>query len=134
MNTLKLYLLTLLAFLLIDMLWLGLFARGLYQRYIGGLMRSPVNWYAALAFYLVFIAALIFFAVRPAITAASGVRALLYGAFFGLVTYATYDLTNLATLKGWSLTISLVDMLWGMVLSGSVAWISFMIGTRLLAR
>ena len=91
-------------------------------------MRSPVNWPAAILFYLLFIGGIIFFAVRPALAETSIVKAIFYGVLFGLMTYATYDLTNLATLKDWPLTVTLVDLLWGMVLSGSVSAIGYLAG------
>ena len=128
----KLYFLTLLAFFAIDMLWLGLVARNFYQKYLGHLMRSPVNWPAAILFYLLFIGGIIFFAVRPALAETSIVKAIFYGVLFGLMTYATYDLTNLATLKDWPLTVTLVDLLWGMVLSGSVSAIGYLAGQWLV--
>ena len=83
------------------MLWLGVVARGFYRRQLGGLLADQVNWAAAIVFYLLYIAGIVFFVTLPAARAGSLARALATGAFFGLVAYATYDLTNLATLKGW---------------------------------
>ena len=124
----KLYLSTLVAFFAIDMLWLGLVARNMYSKYLGFLLSPKPNWIAAIIFYLMFIVGLIVFAVIPGLEAGSLKNALLLAALFGLVTYATYDLTNLATLKNWPLGITIVDMVWGVVLSCIVTWISFLVG------
>lgn len=128
----KLFLATTLAFFLIDMLWLGLVARSLYSKYLGYLMKPSPNWTAATIFYLLFIAGLLVFAVVPGLQAGSFAKALALGAFFGLVTYATYDLTNLATIKDWPLTITVIDLIWGTVLSTAVTAISYQVGRWLL--
>jgi uncharacterized membrane protein len=126
-----LYLLTVPVFFAIDMLWLGFIARDFYQNRLGHLL-GTVNWTAAIIFYLFFIVGILFFAVVPALESGSLLRALFVGAFLGLLTYATYDLTNLATLKDWPLTVALVDMIWGAVLTGSVATASYLIGKVIL--
>ncbi len=91
-------------------------------------MLSPeVNWWAAIAFYLIYIAGILFFAVVPALEKASLMRALVWGGLYGFFTYATYDLTNMALIKGWPLKIVMVDILWGMVLCATVAMSSFCI-------
>ena len=95
----KLYAIALPVFLIIDMVWLTLVAKNFYAKYIGYLMAKNPNLWAALIFYLIFIAALIFFVITPALDKKMWTHALLAGLFFGLVTYATYDLTNLATIK-----------------------------------
>jgi len=125
-----LYLLTVPVFFIIDMIWLGLVAKNFYQDQIGFLL-GPVNWTAAIIFYLLFIVGILVFAVLPALDAGSLTKAILLGAFFGFVAYATYDLTNLATTKDWPLTVTLVDMVWGAVLSASVATASYLIGMKL---
>jgi len=125
---LKLYLATLAAFLIIDLIWLGLIARSLYQKFLGGLLSPQTNWIAAIIFYLLFIVGILVFAVVPGLQAGSLTKAVLLGAFFGLITYATYDLTNLATLKGWPVAITLIDITWGTILSACVAFISFIFG------
>lgn len=127
----KLYLVSLAAFLAIDMLWLGLVARSFYQQYLGFLMAPSVNWFAAVIFYLLFILGILFFVVIPGLESNSLKATLLRAALFGLITYATYDLTNLATLKDWPALLSIVDMFWGTVLSVLVSYISFMAGKRL---
>lgn len=124
----KLYLITLVAFFAIDMLWLGLIAKDLYARYLGYLMAEKVRWAAAIVFYLLFIAGLVVFVVQPAVQNGSWSEALVRGLFFGLVTYATYDLTNLATVRDWPFLITAVDLVWGTFLGGSVSLIAFFVG------
>ncbi len=132
LNFVLLFFGTLAAFLLIDLLWLGWLARDFYNRYIGFLRAPQTNWAAAIAFYIIFIVGILVFAIVPAVQAADLGRALLYGALYGFFTYATYDLTNLATLKDWPLTLSLVDIAWGTVLCTSVSWVGFLLGSALL--
>lgn|GEM_PF-74251 len=126
----KLYGITLSIFLVIDIIWLSLVAKNFYADQIGFLMKSNVNWVAAIVFYLLFVAGLIFFVISPALDKQSWSYALMAGAFFGLLAYATYDLTNLATIKDWPLLVTGVDLVWGMVLSGSVSVLSFLIYSR----
>jgi uncharacterized membrane protein len=123
----KLYIIALPVFFMIDIIWLTLVARKFYNRHLGFLMRPDVNWYAAIIFYLLFIAGLIVFVISPALEKRSLIHALLFGALFGLITYATYDLTNLATLKDWPVIVTVVDLLWGMVLSAAVSAITYLI-------
>lgn len=125
---LKLYLVTLAAFFAIDMLWLGLIARTFYRKYLGYIMTANVNWLAAIIFYLLFILGILVFVVLPGLESGSLQSTLIRAALFGLITYATYDLTNLATLKDWPLTITLVDLAWGMVLSTAVSYVGFVAG------
>ena len=127
-----LYLLTVPVFFLIDLVWLGLVARDFYRNQMGALMADPIVWSAAILFYLLSIAGILFFAVVPAIDEGSWTKALLLGAAFGFFTYMTYDLTNLATLQGWPVTLVVVDIAWGTVLCGTVAALSYLIGTRVL--
>ena len=130
-NTISLYLLTLAIFFLIDMVWLGLVARNFYRRQLGEMLSSKVNWTAAILFYLLFIAGLLLFVIAPALARGSMVQALWQGACFGLIAYATYDLTNLATLKDWPLLVTVVDLAWGAVLGGAVSFFSTLAGARL---
>jgi len=125
---LKLYACAFLGFLVIDFVWLAFLARGFYRKHLGFLLSDQPNWWAAFIFYLLFVAGLLVFAAVPAIQAGSLRRALLLGAFFGLVTYATYDLTNMATVKNWPLVVTLVDLAWGAVLSASVTCIAYFAG------
>ena len=120
MNYLKIFLIALPIFLLLDALWLGLVARGLYQKNIGFLL-GPVNWTVALIFYLIFVAALVFLVIHPAIVARAPVQLLVSALVFGLATYAAYDLTNLATINNWPLSISLIDIAWGMFISAATS-------------
>ncbi len=123
----RLYSIALPVFFVIDMMWLGKVGQKFYKAHIGSLMKTDINWVAAISFYLLFIAALVFFVIEPAVRNRSMQQALLHGAFFGFVTYATYDLTNLATLKGWPLHITIIDLLWGTVLAASVSIITLFI-------
>lgn len=128
MYYLKLYAATFVGFLAIDMVWLAFIARGFYKRQLGFLLSDQPNWWAAIVFYLLFIAGLLVFAVVPGLQAVSLRKALLLGAFFGLVTYATYDLTNMATVKNWPWIVTVVDMAWGTLLAASVTAIAYAVG------
>jgi uncharacterized membrane protein len=127
----KLFAIALPVFFLIDMVWLGLIAPGFYREQIGALMKTNINWTAAIIFYLIFIVGLIVFVIAPAIEKNSWQHALLLGALFGLVCYATYDLTNLAVAKDWPLLVTVVDLIWGSVLAASVSTVTFFIATKL---
>ena len=115
------YLLTFIVFLMIDMLWLGVIAKTIYQKYLGNFLTDNVNWTAAIIFYFIFVAGISIFAIYPAVNKGSVYHALYMGALFGFFTYATYDLTNLATLKGWPVPIVIIDIIWGSVLSAIVS-------------
>lgn len=128
---LKLYLLTLPIFFAIDMVWLGLISKNFYAKHLGYLMAKDVNWAAGIFFYLLFIGGLVLFVVSPALEKNSWTYALLYGALLGLISYATYDLTNLATIKDWPLIITIVDMIWGTVLAATVSTASYFLATKL---
>jgi uncharacterized membrane protein len=121
------YILTALVFFAIDVVWLGLVAKNMYNRNIGHLMSSRVKWVAAVVFYLAFIVGILVFAVYPSVDRDSLLRAVALGALFGFFTYSTYDLTNLATLKDWPLSITIVDIAWGMVLTSVVSAVGFYI-------
>ena len=121
------YLLTFLVFLIVDMLWLGVIAKGIYQKYLGGFLSDNVNWTAAFIFYFIFVLGISIFAIYPSVNKDSVNNAILMGALFGFFTYATYDLTNLATLKGWPLSIVFIDIIWGSVLSAFVSFSGFYI-------
>jgi uncharacterized membrane protein len=118
-------------FLAIDMVWLGLVAKNFYLNQIGFLMKSDVNWPAALLFYLLFVVGLVVFVIAPAIEKNSWRHALWYGALFGLITYATYDLTNFATLKDWPLLVTVVDLAWGATLAASVSTVTYFIARKI---
>ena len=121
------YFLTAIVFFAIDMVWLGFIAKNLYQKYLGDFLSDQVNWTAAIVFYFLFIIGISVFAIYPAIQKDSLIHATLLGAFFGAITYATYDLTNLATLKGWPLEIVFIDIAWGAVLTAIVSVAGFYI-------
>lgn len=121
------YLLTFIVFLMIDMLWLGLIAKTIYQKYLGNFLSDNVNWTAAIIFYFIFVVGISIFAIYPAVNKGSVSHAILMGALFGFFTYATYDLTNLATLKDWPLPIVIIDIIWGSVLSAIVGLSGFYI-------
>ena len=129
---LKLYLLTVPVFFLIDMVWLGFVARNFYKEQLHSLLSPQVNWTAALLFYFIYIAGILFFAVRPGLEGGSLARACLSGALFGFFTYATYDLTNLATLRDWPVLVSVVDIGWGILLCTLVSGAAYLIGSRLV--
>ena len=128
----KLYALTVPLFLFVDIIWLGVIAKGFYQRNLAFILSPTVNWAAAIAFYLLYIVGILIFAVLPALKASSMGKAVILGILFGFFTYATYDLTNLATVKDWPLKIVVVDLLWGMFLCGVVSLVSFAMGSWLL--
>ena len=115
------YLLTTVVFFAIDMAWLGLVAKNIYQKYLGALLSETVNWAAAIIFYLIFIVGIFIFVINPAIEKQSVIRAIVLGTIFGFIAYATYDLTNYATLKGFPLNIVFIDLAWGAVLTALVS-------------
>ena len=129
---LKLYALTVPVFFIIDLVWLGVVAKGFYQKNLKYILSPNVNWTAAIIFYLMYIAGILIFAVLPGVAKDSVRHAALWGALFGFFTYATYDLTNLALLKDWPLNIVVVDILWGVVLCAVVATLSFYIARWLI--
>jgi len=115
------YLLTTVVFFAIDMVWLGLVAKNIYQKYLGALLSETVNWASAIIFYLIFIVGIFIFVISPAVEKQSVVRAIVLGAIFGFIAYATYDLTNYATLKGFPLNIVFIDLAWGATLTAMVS-------------
>ncbi len=131
-QAITLYLITLAVFFVIDMVWLGVVAKGFYRKHLGFLMSPKVNWAAALLFYLVFIVGLLIFVIRPALAQGEPLKALLMGALFGLISYATYDLSNLATLKDWPIVVTVVDLVWGTTLGGLVSLAGALLGRWLL--
>ncbi len=127
---LKLYLLSVPVFFLIDMIWLVFVARNFYKEQIGHLMASSVNWAAAIIFYLLFLLGLVYFVIAPGYESGNVNRLILSALFFGLVTYATYDLTNLATLKNWPVLVTIVDMAWGAILAALVSIVVFFVARQ----
>ena len=127
----KLYAIALPAFFAIDMVWLGLIARKFYKEQIGFLMKPDINWTAAIIFYLLFLIGLVVFVIEPSVVKKEFARALWTGALFGLITYATYDLTNLATLKDWPMKVVIVDMIWGTVLAAGVSAVTYFVAIKI---
>jgi uncharacterized membrane protein len=127
----KLYAIALPVFFAIDMVWLGFVAKNFYRDQIGFLMNGDINWAAALAFYLLFVVGLVLFVIAPAMEKRSWMHALLFGALFGLITYATYDLSNLATLKGWPILVTMVDLAWGATLAAAVSTATYFIARQM---
>lgn len=128
MNYLKLYLVALAAFLLLDFAWLGFIAKGFYQEQIGFLMARQIRWGAAFLFYALYILGLLVFVISPALKGHNSTSPLLYGALLGLIAYATYDLTNLATIEGWPVKVVVFDLIWGAFISAATCWIAYWAG------
>jgi uncharacterized membrane protein len=112
------YAATAIVFCGLDFLWLGFVAKGYYQSQVGALLLDKPNLPVAALFYGLYIVGVLIFAVLPALDAGAWGKALLQGALFGFFAYATYDLTNLATLKGWSPGVAMLDLAWGAVVTG----------------
>jgi len=128
----KQFLVAFTTFLVIDGVWLTIIAKDFYARHLGFLMAKTPNLLAAGIFYLIYVLTMVVLIISPALQKGSLQTAVLTGALFGLCAYATYDLTNLATVKDWPLLVTIVDLIWGTVLSGSVAGISYLILTKWL--
>jgi uncharacterized membrane protein len=114
-------------FLVIDLIWLGVLARPFYQAQLGPLMKEDVDWGAAILFYLIFVAGIVVLAVLPAVEKESFLRAVGLGAMLGLVSYAAFDLTGLATLVGFPRLMAMVDLVWGTVLTATVSAVTYKI-------
>ncbi|MDZ4738286.1 MAG: DUF2177 family protein [Alphaproteobacteria bacterium] len=124
---------TLIAFLAIDFFWLGWIAKSTYVAEMGDLMRKDPNLVAAAAFYLLYAAGLTLFAVLPGLKADSAIQAIALGAAFGLIAYATYDLTNLSVLNGFSLKLALIDMAWGTFASAAAVACTFFVAGKIFS-
>jgi uncharacterized membrane protein len=127
-----LYLIATLIFFTIDMIWLGWLAKDFYWKKLDFILTDQTNWTAAIIFYLIYIAGILYFAVVPGLNAGNWQIALLNGALFGFFCYATYDLTNMALIKGWPLEVVIIDIIWGAVLTGSVAVLSYLFGNKFI--
>lgn len=125
MNFIKMYMIALVVFVIIDGIWLGFIAKNLYKKEIGYLLSNNPNWAAAIIFYLLFLVGLVYFVINPGIDKESIKTILISGALFGLITYATYDLTNLATVKDWPLKVTIIDLIWGTTLSTVVSTVTY---------
>ncbi len=126
------YLGSMLTFIFLDLLWLGKIAKNFYNSRLLDLKTPEINWYAAIVFYIVFIAGLLYFVVWPALMEGDYKSATWNGALLGLLTYATYDLTNLAVIRNWPLDVTVVDIIWGAVITSIVCTVSYFIGSKLL--
>ncbi len=109
----------------IDAVWLSVVANKFYKSQLGGLLMEKPNMPAAVLFYVIYVIGVVAFVLMPALEKQSWMHAATYGALFGLVAYATYDLTNLATLKGWPVKLVVVDLLWGMALTATVSVLAY---------
>ena len=125
------YAATAVIFLAVDLVWLGWIAKDFYRARIGHLMADDINVGAAVGFYLFYVVGLIIFAVAPALQAGSWKTALTMGALFGLFTYATYDMTNLSTLRGWPVAVAALDIAWGAILAGGSATAGYFLTRQL---
>lgn len=121
-NILLVYGLTAIVFFIIDLFWLGVAAKELYNRHIGGLLRDQVNWVAAILFYVVYIGGIQLFVLVPALQDSSSIlRTALMGGLLGFFAYSTFDLTSLALIRNWPVTVTVVDIIWGTLLTGTTA-------------
>jgi uncharacterized membrane protein len=125
------YVITVIIFLGIDAVWLGVISKNFYRTHLGNLLRDSFNMAPAIIFYLLYIVGLMVFVIVPAVNNGSIAQAAGLGILFGLVAYSTYDLSNFATLKNWPLPIVVADLLWGMFISGTVSVIAYLIGHAL---
>ena len=128
---LKMYAGMLVVFLAIDLAWIGVVARNFYRKHIGFLLAETPVWSAALLFYALFVLGILVFVVLPGLEAGITRSTLLRAAFFGLVCYATFDLTCQALVKDWPIIVTVVDMVWGMVISAAVSTAGLFIGTMI---
>ncbi|MCA9364493.1 MAG: DUF2177 family protein [Candidatus Moranbacteria bacterium] len=123
-----LYITTLLVFTMIDAVWLSVMTKRFYQVHIGHLITATPNWTAAVTFYLIYIFGIVFFVVYPAYMGNTPITTiLLHGALLGIFAYATYDLTNQATIKDWPTIVTAVDLLWGAALTAVVSAIAVVV-------
>ena len=127
MTYIKNFMITFAVFMTIDLIWLGVVAKKLYNKYLGYIMAKNINWLAAIIFYVIFVIGLLLFVIYPAMAKDSIQYLILYGMAYGFITYATYDLTNLATLKDWPIEITIIDLIWGTTLSTLTSYFSYLI-------
>jgi len=132
MQPLAAYIGAALAFVILDAIWLGLVAKRFYFSQLAGLLRDKPDLGVAAVFYVIYIAGVVYFAVTPALGARSLGLALLNGALLGFLAYATYDATNLATLKGYPAVVAVVDVMWGTFLTGTAAVAGYLAASRFI--
>lgn len=123
-EAIKIFIAAFVVFMAIDFIWLGLISKNLYNMELGPIKKDKINWTTAIIFYVMYIAGLSFFVIAPALDKGSFVYSLYAGAIFGLVAYATYDLTNLAAIKGFKLKITVIDLIWGTFLTSATSVLS----------
>ncbi len=126
----KSYLVALVVFLAVDALWLGVIAKDFFLSQLGPVLPLTLLVAPALVFYFLFAAAIVFFAVEPALKCGSLRSAIMRGAFFGLVTYGAYDLTNHATIVNWPVIVTVVDMTWGSFLTAVVSLLTYLVAKK----
>lgn len=127
------YVSSLLIFLAIDAIWLTTMSQRLYRRYLGDILVETFSPVPAALFYLIYVAGIIIFATAPAFATGRWTTAAIYGALYGFFAYATYDLTNQATIRGWPAAITIADICWGSLLSATTAVLGFLV-TRYFLR
>ena len=132
MNVVVAYVLTLVAFAIIDTAWLGTMGDRVYRPLIGSMLADQFRLVPAIAFYALYAAGLTLFAVMPGLAEGGWKKALLWGGLFGLFAYGTYDLTNLATLKTWSVKLTVIDMAWGVCVSAGASAVACAVAMRVL--
>ena len=125
------YFIAAVVFLALDLVWLGLVAQGLYEHFLGDLLADSPNAVAAFVFYAIFVAGLVYFVIAPAIEEQSARTAIVRGAAFGFVTYATWDLTSLAVIEGFPVGIVPIDLAWGTFLAATVSLATYHLWRRL---
>jgi uncharacterized membrane protein len=130
----KIYFITLAVFLAIDFVWLTVIAKNIYADQLGFLMAENINWIAAILFYLLFCAGIVTFVIMPSLEKHSSKRCIQLGLLFGLISYATYDLTNLATIKNWPIMITIIDLIWGSLVTATTASVSYYLSKRFLIK
>lgn len=125
------YFATMVFFFAVDLVWLGVIAKDFYRNGIGHLMGDGFNVAGVIAFYIVYIAGVFFFAINPALETGDWQRAAFLGAAFGFFAYATYDLTNLATLRDWPVGLAIADMAWGSALTSAASVVGFWVASKM---
>ena len=132
MTYLASYIAALITFIAADMVWLGIMASRFYKPALGDIAVAGVNLPPAIVFYIIYPIGLVIFAIAPALKSGSMTTAALYGALFGFFTYATYDLSNYATRRNWTLELTLVDMAWGTILGAVTSVVAFWIVSKIV--
>lgn len=116
-----------------DTLWLGYFSHAVFQPTLKPILRETIDWRAVVLFYLLYTIGIVVFAVGPALANRSALQALLYGLLFGFLAYMTYDATNFATLSAWTVKLAVMDVSWGIFISGAAGLVSYAV-TRAILR